>query len=49
VVAERFAKGGVFLAGDAVHQVSPTGAPGMNTGRADAVDLGWKLATALQG
>ena len=49
VVAERFAEGRVFLAGDAVHQVSPTGALGMNTGLADAVDLGWKLAATLQG
>ena len=43
------ASGRVFLAGDAVHQVSPTGALGMNTGIADAVDLGWKLAAVLQG
>jgi hypothetical protein len=49
VVAERFAEGRVYLAGDAVHQVSPTGALGMNTGLADAVDLGWKLAATLQG
>ena len=48
VVAERYAKGRVFLAGDAVHQLSPTGALGMNTGIADAVDLGWKLAAVLQ-
>ncbi len=49
VVAERYGKGRVFLAGDAVHQLSPTGALGMNTGVADAVDLGWKLAAVLQG
>ena len=49
VVAERYAKGRVFLAGDAVHQLSPTGALGMNTGIGDAVDLGWKLAAVLQG
>ena len=49
VVAERYAKGCVFLAGDAVHQLSPTGALGMNTGIGDAVDLGWKLAAVLQG
>ena len=39
----------MFLAGDAVHQLSPTGALGMNTGLGDAVDLGWKLAGALEG
>ncbi len=49
VVAERYSKGRVFLAGDAVHQLSPTGALGMNTGIGDAVDLGWKLAAVLQG
>lgn len=46
-VAERYSQGRVFLAGDAVHQLSPTGALGMNTGIADAVDLGWKLAATL--
>ena len=49
VVAERYARGRIFLAGDAVHQLSPTGALGMNTGIGDAVDLGWKLAAMLQG
>jgi 2-polyprenyl-6-methoxyphenol hydroxylase-like FAD-dependent oxidoreductase len=49
MVAERYAQGRVFLAGDAVHQLSPTGALGMNTGIGDAVDLGWKLAAVLEG
>lgn len=49
VVSQRYAKGRVFLAGDAVHQLSPTGALGMNTGIGDAVDLGWKLAAVLAG
>jgi 2-polyprenyl-6-methoxyphenol hydroxylase-like FAD-dependent oxidoreductase len=49
VVAERYSHGRVFLAGDAVHQLSPTGALGMNTGIGDVVDLGWKLAAAAQG
>jgi len=49
LVAERYGRGRVFLAGDAVHQLSPTGALGMNTGIGDAVDLGWKLAAVLQG
>jgi 2-polyprenyl-6-methoxyphenol hydroxylase-like FAD-dependent oxidoreductase len=48
-VAERYSKGRVFLAGDAVHQLSPTGALGMNTGISDAVDLGWKLAATIEG
>jgi 2-polyprenyl-6-methoxyphenol hydroxylase-like FAD-dependent oxidoreductase len=49
LVADRYSKGRVFLAGDAVHQLSPTGALGMNTGIADVVDLGWKLAAMVQG
>src|SRR5262249_24888071 len=49
LVAERYSKGRVFLAGDAVHQLSPTGAMGMNTGIGDVVDLGWKLAALVQG
>ena len=49
VVAERYSKGPVHLLGDAVHQLSPTGALGMNTGIADAVDLSWKLAAVIEG
>jgi 2-polyprenyl-6-methoxyphenol hydroxylase-like FAD-dependent oxidoreductase len=49
LVADCYSKGRVFLAGDAVHQLSPTGALGMNTGIADVVDLGWKLAAVAQG
>ena len=48
-VAQSYGHGRVFLAGDAVHQLSPTGALGMNTGIADAIDLGWKLAAVLAG
>jgi len=49
LVARRYSKGRVFLAGDAAHQYVPTGAYGMNTGVGDAVDLGWKLAAFLHG
>ncbi|HUB97536.1 MAG TPA: FAD-dependent monooxygenase [Stellaceae bacterium] len=48
-VAEAYRDGRVFLAGDSAHQNSPTGGLGMNTGLADAVDLGWKLAAVMQG
>jgi 2-polyprenyl-6-methoxyphenol hydroxylase-like FAD-dependent oxidoreductase len=41
--------GRVFLAGDAAHLNPPFGGHGLNTGIGDAVDLGWKLAAALQG
>jgi 2-polyprenyl-6-methoxyphenol hydroxylase-like FAD-dependent oxidoreductase len=49
LLADSYGKGRVFLAGDAVHLVIPTGGLGMNTGVGDAVDLGWKLAATLQG
>ncbi len=49
MVADSYSEGRVFLAGDAVHQNTPTGGHGMNTGLGDAVDLGWKLAAVLQG
>ncbi len=39
----------VFLAGDACHVHPPFGGYGMNMGVADGVDLGWKLASVLQG
>jgi len=48
-VADHYREGRVFLAGDSAHQNSPTGGLGMNTGLADAVDLGWKLAASLEG
>lgn len=48
-VAERYHVGRVFLAGDAVHQYSPTGGLGMNTGIQEAVDIAWKLAAMLDG
>jgi 2-polyprenyl-6-methoxyphenol hydroxylase-like FAD-dependent oxidoreductase len=47
VIAERYLDGRVLLAGDAAHQVIPTGGYGMNTGVGDAVDLGWKLAAVI--
>jgi 2-polyprenyl-6-methoxyphenol hydroxylase-like FAD-dependent oxidoreductase len=49
IVADRWQRGPVFLAGDAVHQHGPNGGFGMNTGLGDAVDLGWKLSAMLDG
>jgi 2-polyprenyl-6-methoxyphenol hydroxylase-like FAD-dependent oxidoreductase len=49
IVADKWQRGPVFLAGDAVHQHGPSGGFGMNTGLGDAVDLGWKLAASLDG
>lgn len=49
LLSDRYAENRVFMAGDAVHLVIPTGGLGMNTGVGDAVDLSWKLAATLQG
>ena len=49
LLADRYGKGRVFLAGDAVHLVIPTGGLGMNSGVGDAIDLSWKLAATLRG
>ena len=49
LLAERYRDGRVFLAGDAVHLVIPTGGLGMNSGVGDAIDLSWKLAATLRG
>ena len=49
LLADSYGQGRVFLAGDAVHLVIPTGGLGMNSGVGDAIDLSWKLAATLQG
>jgi 2-polyprenyl-6-methoxyphenol hydroxylase-like FAD-dependent oxidoreductase len=47
-VAQSFRQGRAFLLGDAAHIHSPVGGQGMNTGIGDAVNLAWKLASALK-
>ena len=49
LLADRYRDGRVFLAGDSVHLVIPTGGLGMNTGVGDAFDLAWKLTGTLKG
>jgi 2-polyprenyl-6-methoxyphenol hydroxylase-like FAD-dependent oxidoreductase len=49
LVASHYARGRVYLAGDACHLHPPFGGFGMNMGVADAVDLGWKMAASLAG
>lgn len=49
LIADRYRVGNVLLAGDACHLHPPFGGFGMNMGLGDAVDLGWKLAGAIQG
>jgi hypothetical protein len=47
--AQRFQDGRVFLAGDAAHNMPPTGGFGGNAGVADAHNLAWKLGLVLEG
>jgi 2-polyprenyl-6-methoxyphenol hydroxylase-like FAD-dependent oxidoreductase len=49
LLADRYREDRVFLAGDSVHLVIPTGGLGMNTGVGDAFDLAWKLIGTLKG
>lgn len=49
LLADSYGAGRVFLAGDAVHLMIPTGGLGMNTGVGDATDLAWKLAATFRG
>ncbi|RPF25367.1 bifunctional hydroxylase/dehydrase [Streptomyces sp. Ag109_G2-6] len=45
----EYRRGRVLLAGDAAHIHLPAGGQGMNTGIQDAFNLGWKLASVVQG
>lgn len=49
LVATRYGRGRMFIAGDACHLHPPLGGYGMTLGVGDSVDLGWKLAAVLQG
>ncbi|BCL80716.1 FAD-binding monooxygenase [Ktedonobacteria bacterium brp13] len=48
-VADHFQQDRVFLAGDAVHVMPPSGGFGLNTGVQDAHNLCWKLAAVING
>lgn len=48
-LAEAYRSGRVFLAGDAAHVHPPFGGQGLNLGLQDALNLGWKLAAAVNG
>jgi 2-polyprenyl-6-methoxyphenol hydroxylase-like FAD-dependent oxidoreductase len=47
--ADRYRVGNIFLLGDAAHVHSAMGGPGLNLGLQDAMNLGWKLAAAVNG
>src|SRR6202023_1353199 len=49
IVAERYRVGDVFLAGDAAHEMPPTGGFGLNTGVQDVHNLAWKIAAVIRG
>jgi putative polyketide hydroxylase len=49
IVADRYRDGRLFLAGDAAHEMPPTGGFGLNTGVQDVQNLVWKLAAVLKG
>jgi hypothetical protein len=49
LLADHYGSGHVFLAGDSIHLVIPTGGLGMNMGVGDAIDLSWKLHATLRG
>jgi 2-polyprenyl-6-methoxyphenol hydroxylase-like FAD-dependent oxidoreductase len=47
--ADRYRAGNVLLLGDSAHVHSAMGGPGLNLGLQDAMNLGWKLAAAING
>jgi 2-polyprenyl-6-methoxyphenol hydroxylase-like FAD-dependent oxidoreductase len=47
--ADRYRVGNIFLLGDSAHVHSAMGGPGLNLGLQDAMNLGWKLAAAVNG
>ena len=49
IVTDRYRDGRLFLAGDAAHEMPPTGGFGLNTGVQDVHNLVWKLAAVLKG
>jgi 2-polyprenyl-6-methoxyphenol hydroxylase-like FAD-dependent oxidoreductase len=49
LIADSYQKGRIFLAGDCIHQLTPSGSYGMNTGVGDVTNLSWKLEAALRG
>jgi 2-polyprenyl-6-methoxyphenol hydroxylase-like FAD-dependent oxidoreductase len=48
-IAAQFRQGQVFLAGDAAHVHAGIGAPGLNAGLQDVVNLAWKLGAVING
>jgi 2-polyprenyl-6-methoxyphenol hydroxylase-like FAD-dependent oxidoreductase len=49
LVADRYGKGRIYIAGDAAHLFTPTAGLGYNTSVDDVCNLAWKLAAVCQG
>ncbi|HMG61745.1 MAG TPA: FAD-dependent monooxygenase, partial [Streptosporangiaceae bacterium] len=49
LIADTFAAGRVFLAGESAHVNPPWGGHGFNTSVGDAVNIAWKIAAVEQG
>ncbi len=49
LVADRYQEGRILLAGDCIHQLTPAGSFGMNTGIGDVTNISWKIEAALAG
>ena len=47
-LAQRFGKGGVWLAGDAAHQAAPVGVHSMNSGMVEARELAARMTRVLR-
>ena len=48
-LARSYRQGRVLIAGDAAHEMSPTGGSGMHTGICESVNLAWKIAALYEG
>lgn len=49
IVAAKYQRGRIFLAGDAAHRHPPSNGLGSNTSVQDSYNLAWKLAAVLKG
>jgi 2-polyprenyl-6-methoxyphenol hydroxylase-like FAD-dependent oxidoreductase len=49
LIADTFASGRVFLAGESAHVNPPWGGHGFNTSVGDAVNIAWKIAAVIRG
>jgi 2-polyprenyl-6-methoxyphenol hydroxylase-like FAD-dependent oxidoreductase len=48
-LARSYRQDRVLIAGDAAHEMSPTGGSGMHTGICESINLAWKIAALYEG